>query len=80
MLYVKSKDVLIAQIARDITDEKRILARQRINVQADGVAKYRYSCSGYEVKFEITRDKAKAESSTRIAGYIADIIESVTLL
>lgn len=77
-LYVKSTDVLIAQIARDIIDAKRILSHHSITVQdgphSEGSAKYRYSCRGYEGEFEITRDYAKAEIGSRIAKYIANLV------
>ncbi|WP_018755182.1 hypothetical protein [Paenibacillus terrigena] len=84
-LFVTSTDLLLAQIARDITDAKRILSRQDIVVQSgpqsEGIVKYRYSCRGFEAEFEITRDKAKAEISTRIARYIEDLVnvKSATL-
>ncbi|WP_314587895.1 hypothetical protein [Paenibacillus terrigena] len=77
-LFVTSTDLLLAQIVRDITDAKRVLTRQGIAVHADphseGVAKYRYTCRGHDAEFELTRDKARAEISARIAKYIADLV------
>ncbi|MUT66843.1 hypothetical protein [Paenibacillus sp. NEAU-GSW1] len=76
-LYMKASQVLMNRIETDLASVRRQLKERNIRVFQDemesegGAIHYRFVCRGYEDRFSMIRDAARAEISVRIAKYIA---------
>ncbi|GGG82961.1 hypothetical protein [Paenibacillus radicis (ex Gao et al. 2016)] len=78
-LFIKASYTLMKLIESDLTIVRKELRDRNIRVFQDelasegGAIHYRFVCRGYEDRFSMIRDAARAEISVRIARYIAKV-------
>ncbi|CAM3363245.1 hypothetical protein PALU110988_18680 [Paenibacillus lupini] len=80
-LYMKASRVLMGHIHNDLTAVRKALKERNIRVfleESDsehGAIHYKFVCRGYEDRFSMIRDAARAEISVRIAKYISHMFK-----
>ncbi|MFC4102895.1 hypothetical protein [Paenibacillus xanthanilyticus] len=79
-LYVKSADVLLDRIHKDLVEVRKQMRQKKIKVfeqeriYGDAIH-YRFVCRGYEDNFLLMRMVLKSEMSTRLPKYINSIFK-----
>lgn len=72
-LYVKAANIIQNYISNDIYAVRKLLKERNIKVSEDEVIdsnlRYKYTCRGYEDKFILIRDVARAELMKRLGKY-----------
>ncbi|MFF2484496.1 hypothetical protein [Paenibacillus sp. NPDC058071] len=80
-LYIRASHALMTIIHRDLDAVRKELKAHKIKVYQDemesegGAIHYRFVCRGYEDRFSIIRDVARAEISVGISKYIAKMFK-----
>ncbi|WP_042160195.1 hypothetical protein [Paenibacillus gorillae] len=78
-LFIRASFAVIKLIENELAAVRKELKMRKIQVFQDelesegGAIHYRFVCRGYEDRFSMIRDAARAEISVRIARYIAKV-------
>jgi hypothetical protein len=78
-LYVEASHVLMRHIHNDLNSVHKTLREKNIRVFLEecdnehGMLHYKFICRGYEDRFSMIREVARADISTRISKYIKRI-------
>lgn len=80
-LYAAATQILMDRIHRDLAKINKELREKKIKVfqdeREDDDLHYRYICRGYENKFAIMRDVARANISVKLGEHIQRMIEDL---
>lgn len=80
-LYIKASHALMNLIHTDLVAVRKELKSRNIKVFQDeiesegGAIHYRFICRGYEDRFSMIREAARAEISVRISRYISQVFK-----
>ncbi|CAM3889841.1 hypothetical protein COLU111180_12745 [Cohnella lubricantis] len=81
-LYLMTTDVLIASVNKDLSQLRMELRKRKIKTwegeQSDFTLYIQYVCRGYESRFGIVREHAKAEVRVRLTKYIGEVFKSLS--